>query len=69
MEKTEIHYLMFFNCSFVYFRLKLWAQREAFLELERREREGLPLIDPNLINPAKMKLPSKEEIGDQEIII
>jgi NADH dehydrogenase (ubiquinone) 1 beta subcomplex subunit 11 len=29
----------------------------------------LPLIDPNLIDPAKMKLPSKEEIGDQEIII
>ena len=75
----NVVYFFVVTCTFIYgmtllsytpdTRLKLWAQREAFLELERREREGLPLIDPNLIDPAKMKLPSKEEIGDQEIII
>ncbi|VDI55503.1 NADH dehydrogenase [ubiquinone] 1 beta subcomplex subunit 11, mitochondrial-like [Mytilus galloprovincialis] len=50
-------------------RLKNWAWREAFLELERREREGLPLVDPNLVNPDTVVLPSEEEIGDQDIII
>lgn len=48
---------------------KDWAQREAYLELRRREELGLPLIDPNLIDPAKIKLPTDEELGDMEIII
>ena len=60
LQKT--HYCLFF-------RLKHWAQREAFLELERREREGLPLIDPNLIQAELVELPSEEEIGDLEIVI
>lgn len=46
-----------------------WAQREAYLELERREKAGLPLIDPNMIDPAKIPLPSDEELADFEIII
>nr|VZI29369.1 unnamed protein product [Spirometra erinaceieuropaei] len=47
-----------------------WARREAFLELERRRRLGLPLVDPNLIPPERVKLPSKEELGpDFKIII
>lgn len=46
-----------------------WAQREAFLELRRREASGLPLIDPNYVDPAKVSLPSDEELGDTEIII
>ncbi|KAJ8913619.1 hypothetical protein NQ315_013441 [Exocentrus adspersus] len=46
-----------------------WAQREAFLELRRREQNGLPLVDPNFIDPAKINLPSDEELGDMEIII
>lgn len=46
-----------------------WAQREAFLELRRREAAGLPAIDPNYIDPSKIELPSDEELGDTEIII
>lgn len=51
------------------YNLRDWAQREAFLELRRREKNGLPLIDPNFIDPAKITLPSDEELGDKEIII
>jgi NADH dehydrogenase (ubiquinone) 1 beta subcomplex subunit 11 len=46
-----------------------WATREAYLEIERREKAGLPLIDPYLIPPDQVELPSEDEIGDQEIII
>ncbi|KAK9880047.1 hypothetical protein WA026_008558 [Henosepilachna vigintioctopunctata] len=46
-----------------------WAQREAFLEIARREKNGLPLLDPNLIDLSKVQLPSDEELGDTEIII
>ena len=47
-----------------------WAQREAYLEIERRRKLGLPLVDPNLIPPERIKLPSMEELGpDFKIII
>lgn len=49
--------------------LRNWAWREAFLELRRREKLGLPPIDPNLIDPAKIDLPTDEELGDTEIVI
>jgi len=49
--------------------LKQWSQREAYLELRRREAEGLPLIDPNYVDPSTMDLPSEEELGDTPIII
>ncbi|KAF5303852.1 hypothetical protein FQR65_LT08109 [Abscondita terminalis] len=48
---------------------KQWAQREAFLELRRREAAGLPLIDPNLIDPMKIKLPPQSELDNCEIIV
>ncbi|XP_012219608.1 NADH dehydrogenase [ubiquinone] 1 beta subcomplex subunit 11, mitochondrial [Linepithema humile] len=50
-------------------RGKDWAQREAYLRLRHREENGLPLIDPNLIDPSKIILPTDEELGDTEIII
>jgi len=46
-----------------------WAQREAYLELARREDGCLPLIDANLIETSRVILPSDEELGDFEIII
>lgn len=46
-----------------------WINREAYLELERREKLGLPLVDPNLVDPSRIPLPSEEEIGDLEIIL
>lgn len=52
------------NCSDV-----AWAQREAYLELDRRQRLGLPLVDPNYVPPEKMQLLSDEELKDFEIII
>ena len=53
------------------FRAVNWAVREAFLEIERREKNGLPLVDPELIPVEKIKsqLPSDEELGDTDIII
>ncbi|XP_068629629.1 NADH dehydrogenase [ubiquinone] 1 beta subcomplex subunit 11, mitochondrial [Battus philenor] len=49
--------------------LRDWAQREAYLELRRREKAGLPPISPNYIEPKTVKLPSEEELCDVEIII
>ncbi|CAL4143526.1 unnamed protein product, partial [Meganyctiphanes norvegica] len=46
-----------------------WAQREAFLELRRREAEGLPLIDPNIVPVDAFELPEDDELGETEIII
>jgi len=46
-----------------------WRTREAFLELERREKEGLPLVDPDYISSDSMVLPSDEELGDVEVIV
>jgi NADH dehydrogenase (ubiquinone) 1 beta subcomplex subunit 11 len=51
------------------FKMKDWALREAYLELRRRESQGLPPIDPNLIDPSKVILPSDEELQGTEIII
>ncbi|KAI5697054.1 hypothetical protein M8J75_004354 [Diaphorina citri] len=49
--------------------LEDWSHREAFLELRRRERDGLPLISPHYADPATIVLPTDEELGDTEIII
>jgi NADH dehydrogenase (ubiquinone) 1 beta subcomplex subunit 11 len=50
-------------------RLRDWAQREAYIEIARREALGLPHIDPNLVPPEKINLPTEEELGDFEVII
>lgn len=49
--------------------MKHWIQREAFLELRRREAEGLPLVDRDLVPAHTVELPTDEELGDIEIII
>ncbi|XP_049866888.1 NADH dehydrogenase [ubiquinone] 1 beta subcomplex subunit 11, mitochondrial [Pectinophora gossypiella] len=46
-----------------------WAQREAYLELRRREKLGQPVISPHYIEPEKIKLPSEEDLCGVEIII
>jgi len=46
-----------------------WTVREAYLELDRRERLGLPLIDKNLVDPNLLELPSDEELGDTEVYV
>ncbi|KAH3893162.1 NADH dehydrogenase [ubiquinone] 1 beta subcomplex subunit 11, mitochondrial-like [Dreissena polymorpha] len=51
------------------FKLRDWAMREAYLEIDRREKNGLPLIDPYYVPPGNVRLPTEQEIGDREIII
>ncbi|KAL4227146.1 NADH dehydrogenase 1 beta subcomplex subunit 11 ndufb11 [Mactra antiquata] len=51
------------------FKKRDWVMREAYLELDRREKAGLPLVDPYFVPPEQVVLPSEEEIGDTEIII
>lgn len=50
-------------------RMRDWTQREAYIELARREAAGLPAIDPDLLPRESINLPSEEELGDFEIII
>ncbi|XP_063367894.1 NADH dehydrogenase [ubiquinone] 1 beta subcomplex subunit 11, mitochondrial-like [Cydia amplana] len=49
--------------------LRDWAQREAFLELRRREAGGMPAIDPNYVPSGQIKLPSEQQICDMDIEI
>ena len=53
------------------FRGRDWAQREAFLEMARREKAGLVYIDPDFLPKEKVlaQIPSEEELGDTEIIV
>ena len=53
----------------LFFSMKDWVSREAFLELARREKEGLPLIDANVVPIENIELPTDEELEDREIII
>lgn len=50
-------------------RLREWKQREAYLELARREKLGLPLIDPNYIPVDQIELPPDESLADEDIIV
>ena len=44
-----------------------WALREAYFEIERREKLGLPLIDKNYIPPEKVNLPTEEELEGRQV--
>lgn len=80
-DENAMHATFFFTVtlclvfgSFIYFYqpdflLRDWAQREAFLELRRREAAGDDLISPNYVDPSLIDLPSDEELGSTEIII
>lgn len=50
-------------------QLRNWAQREAYLELRRREKAGGDLISADYVDPKKIVLPSDDELGNQAIII
>lgn len=41
-------------------RLQQWARREAELQIRERESRGLPLLDPNYYDPARLALPPPE---------
>uniref|UniRef100_A0A8C4UAK4 NADH dehydrogenase [ubiquinone] 1 beta subcomplex subunit 11, mitochondrial n=1 Tax=Falco tinnunculus TaxID=100819 RepID=A0A8C4UAK4_FALTI len=40
--------------------LQQWARREAELQVRERERRGLPLLDSNYYDPARLALPPPE---------
>lgn len=48
-------------------KLEYWGMREAHMVLEKRERLGLPLINPNFIDPSLIELPTEEEIQDLDV--
>merc|ERR1712154_84443 len=50
-------------------RLVSWANREAYLELARREQLGLPLVDPDYVPRDKIVLPPDEVLDEFEIVI
>ena len=46
-----------------------WIRREAMLTLIAREKAGVPFIDRNFVDPAKLELPTDEELDGAEVII
>lgn len=50
-------------------QLRNWAQREAYLELRRREKAGCPLISADYVDPRTIVLPEDDELGNTQIII
>ncbi|NXK83331.1 NDUBB dehydrogenase, partial [Amazona guildingii] len=47
-------------CPPLPFRLQQWARREAEIQVLERERRGLPLLDSNYYDPARLTLPPPE---------
>ena len=48
---------------------KSWSRREAHLLLQEREAAGLPYVDRNFIDPAKLELTTDEELEGYPVII
>ena len=46
-----------------------WARREAMLLMLEREEQGLPYINRNYADPAKIELPSDEELDGAAVLI
>lgn len=46
-----------------------WSHREAYLELARREKRGLPLIDKEFIPVERINLPSEEELVGKRVFL
>lgn len=51
------------------FRLKDWSVREAYLQIAKREAEGLPHVEADLVPRDQILLPTDEELSETEIII
>ena len=77
-DKRGIHLLFF--CSMVFLLVPVfwwrymydqgkvdWSHREAMILLRERENAGIFPIDKNFVDPAKLELPTDEELGDTEI--
>nr|XP_040579771.1 NADH dehydrogenase [ubiquinone] 1 beta subcomplex subunit 11, mitochondrial-like [Lepeophtheirus salmonis] len=51
------------------YRYRDWAMREAYIVLNQKERDGIPPVDKNFVDPEKLELPSEEELKDTHIYI
>jgi len=49
--------------------LRHWYRREAMLLIIEREKAGIPYVDRNYVDPAKLDLPTDEELNGAEVII
>ena len=50
------------------FRRNDWSHREAMILIREREAAGVPLIDKDFVDPAKLEFPTDEELGNTPII-
>ena len=48
---------------------KDWARREAILLIQEREAAGIPYVDRNFIDPAKLDIPTDEELDGATVKI
>jgi NADH dehydrogenase (ubiquinone) 1 beta subcomplex subunit 11 len=72
-EKSFQYFLLGFICVshsplFTFFSKVDWGHREAMILLREREAAGIFPIDKNFIDPAKLELPTDEELGDTVIL-
>ncbi|OQR75490.1 NADH dehydrogenase-like [Tropilaelaps mercedesae] len=51
------------------FKNRDWIHRQAYLELNRREKHGLPLIDKEYIPLERINLPTEEELEGKEVYL
>ena len=60
-------------CFFNYYRrdysYRDWARREAMLLMLEREEQNLPYINRNYVDPARLELPSDEELDGATVLI
>lgn len=60
---------VYFNYRRDSWQKKHWSRREAMLCLIEREKAGVPYIDRNYVDPAKLELPTDEELNGAEVMI
>ena len=61
--------IVYFNYRRDSYAKKHWCRREAMLCLIEREKAGVPYIDRNYVDPAKLELPTDEELNGAEVMI
>ena len=61
--------VVYFNYRRDSYMKKHWCRREAMLCLIEREKAGVPYIDRNYVDPAKLELPTDEELNGAEVMI
>jgi NADH dehydrogenase (ubiquinone) 1 beta subcomplex subunit 11 len=61
--------IVYFNYRRDGYAKKHWSRREAMLCLIEREKAGVPYIDRNFVDPAKLELPTDEELNGAEVMI